>query len=582
MKDLDEELLFELDEICQENQLARYPVSRGRNSEEFVFEKYPELVDRVEIDKQRRIDSLRLRSRLDQDQIHDEKIRVGSIDKSASPISSRKTRSPQVNNGKFVHGSPMLHAKQSTNDLMFQMDEESTPAASTSSRREDIDSCPPLVSDDVRSGHQHQESPSEPVHASLHHVHPSVEAGSMTDRNHLADETIQDSPFGDALTPSPKTSSKPVWGSAIVSGNKRDLKEIMAETSTSRVSNLTIGMAQRQLPTHVSASTSKLSQKERKKLLQQQQSQEIVAAQQEAKESTQSPWQTPARLRSPTAALASGGQRSIDADLEASKAMQRPSMTLRQTLSGVPSTKPKPSSSPLQATTRSVSNPPLTPTKPATSPRGHVSQAPAGPPTTISPAIQSIRHTPRPEPKGAPYALSSSRQSSLASILIQQQAEKDEIREAATAKHNLSDIQAEQEFQEWWDKESKRVMEEAEAEAAAAAARKAGPRSKGRNRGVQNRGRVHKDGSDNLHQAEQSPSNTPLLTSAQGSTGTRKSEKVPQQRKASNSATLATNNSKSRGDGSDNQINPVNAPSPRGPRSGRPRHKGKERLQQTT
>lgn len=41
---------------------------------------------------------------------------------------------------------------------------------------------------------------------------------------------------------------------------------------------------------------------------------------------------------------------------------------------------------------------------------------------------------------------------------MQQQTEKDEIREAATAKHNLHDIQLEQEFQEWWDKESRRVQ----------------------------------------------------------------------------------------------------------------------------
>lgn len=41
---------------------------------------------------------------------------------------------------------------------------------------------------------------------------------------------------------------------------------------------------------------------------------------------------------------------------------------------------------------------------------------------------------------------------------MQQQSEKDEIREAASAKHNLQDIQAEQEFQQWWEQESKRVQ----------------------------------------------------------------------------------------------------------------------------
>lgn len=40
------------------------------------------------------------------------------------------------------------------------------------------------------------------------------------------------------------------------------------------------------------------------------------------------------------------------------------------------------------------------------------------------------------------------------------------MREAANAKHNLEEIRVEQEFQEWWDKESSRVMQQAEAEAA--------------------------------------------------------------------------------------------------------------------
>lgn len=46
----------------------------------------------------------------------------------------------------------------------------------------------------------------------------------------------------------------------------------------------------------------------------------------------------------------------------------------------------------------------------------------------------------------------------MSDILFQQQAEKEAIREAAAAR-SLQDIQAEQEFQEWWDKEAKRLQE---------------------------------------------------------------------------------------------------------------------------
>ena len=46
-------------------------------------------------------------------------------------------------------------------------------------------------------------------------------------------------------------------------------------------------------------------------------------------------------------------------------------------------------------------------------------------------------------------------------ILSVQQAEKDYVKDAA-AKRSLQEIQQEQEFQEWWDQESKRVIYEEE------------------------------------------------------------------------------------------------------------------------
>jgi hypothetical protein len=110
----------------------------------------------------------------------------------------------------------------------------------------------------------------------------------------------------------------------------------------------------------------------------------------------------------------------------------------------------------------------------------------------------------------------SSGQASLASILLQQQAEKDEIREAATAKHNLQDIQLEQEFQEWWDKESKRVMEEAEA--AAAAAKEGKGRQRAKNRGQQRKLQQQPPGSHGSEPAasggkgDQRPGNSRILT----------------------------------------------------------------------
>lgn len=57
---------------------------------------------------------------------------------------------------------------------------------------------------------------------------------------------------------------------------------------------------------------------------------------------------------------------------------------------------------------------------------------------------------------GIPYALKD--------ILDQEQASKDKLKEAV-APRSLQDIQQEQEFQEWWDKESRKAIAEEEAKA---------------------------------------------------------------------------------------------------------------------
>jgi hypothetical protein len=78
----------------------------------------------------------------------------------------------------------------------------------------------------------------------------------------------------------------------------------------------------------------------------------------------------------------------------------------------------------------------------------------------------------------------------MSEIVAQQLAEKDLIKEAA-AKRDLQEIQAEQEFQEWWEKESARVQEE---EQRAAAGPAKGSAKKGKSRGGRGRGGKAKSG----------------------------------------------------------------------------------------
>ncbi|KAJ5595188.1 uncharacterized protein N7459_001396 [Penicillium hispanicum] len=457
--DLDEDLLRELDNVCQENQMACYPISRGRNSEDFVLEKYPEVVSSVERDKRRRIDAMVLQSRLVDVEPYDLRPRPGVNDKVNSSPSVRKAKAAMPRETSGFAPSPMLKPRQSSNDLMFQMDEEAFPSPGDSKGKSAVRG--------LRFGQNIPEDRSYPESPAFG---PSIpETGSLEYRNFL-DEQMS-SPPSNLLAESPSESraiamhqkravaspphdSSAPWGSPIVSNGKKDLKDIMGEATQSRVSNLTLDLNGRRESS--GNFTPKISQKDRKKM-QQQQMQEKLAAQQKAKEAPRNPWQLPASATPSTPGMADPlpGQ----SPSQPVKTAQKPSMTMRQTVAGTPPPRSKPVATPVQSQSRSVSGSVQQSPFSKPSPSGHStpSQQPL-PKASPQPPIQSIRHIPRPDLHSSGSRSSSYSSLSLATILLQQQTEKDEIREAATAKHNLQEIQAEQEFQQWWDQESKRVQ----------------------------------------------------------------------------------------------------------------------------
>lgn len=462
LEDLDEDLLKALDTVCHENQLACSTVSRGRNSEDYVFEKYPELVSSAGIDKQRRIDAMALQSRLSEVESYDYRPRGPANDKViASPL-ARKAKGGVSRDPESSVNSPMLKAKQSTNDLMFQMDDEAALSSGDSVKGKAV----------MRGlGIENRSYPDSPALGASVPEGGSLGDGSFFDERMSSprEALVSESPTENRAIAmhkkqaigSPESGSAP-WGSPVTLNYKKDLKDIMGETSQSRVSNLTLEMENRRESS--GNFNAKLSQKERKKM-QQQQMQEKLAAQQKAKAAPKNPWQLP-----PPAAPTTPGKDALPGQSgpstpapEPSKASQKPAMTLRQTVAGTPPPRSKPMVTPVQAQNRSVSgNAPPSFSKPSPSgPQSPFSHT--QPKASPQPAIQSIRHIPRQDP----YMRSPSGGSlSLATILLQQQSEKDEIREAATAKHNLQEIQAEQEFQQWWDQESKRVQGLLEAEPA--------------------------------------------------------------------------------------------------------------------
>ncbi|KAG2417577.1 hypothetical protein HFD88_008796 [Aspergillus terreus] len=448
--DLDEDLLSELDLVCHENQMTAFPVSRGRNSEEYVFEKYPELVSLMESDRRRRIDSMRLKSRLDPTEGPDGRQRPVNGDKTTVSPAVKKPKGAPFKN------SPVLRPKSSAGDLMFQMDDDSLLSPSETKGKAAVRGVRPP------EGSTHIDSPA--LGSSM------VEGESFGGRSYLEEQMssprstpLAESPTNmrasaiqktsDSVSPNPAPTP---WGSSAVSGSKKNLRDIMSETSENRVSNLSLGMsaARRENSNNF---TAKISQKERKKL-QQQQMQEMLAAQQKAKEGPQNPWKLPPNTPSKTPTELDEST-TTPTHSSSNTPARKPSMTLRQTVAGTPplpaqqktttTPMPNPSRNTSQSTPRSssVAGPPSATAAPATSPN------PCG-----QRPIHSIRHIPRAEPYQTSFHADSASSMSLATILMQQQTEKDELREAATAKHNLEDIQLEQEFQEWWDKESRRIQ----------------------------------------------------------------------------------------------------------------------------
>lgn len=498
LKDLDNELLSELDSVCHDNQMACFPISRGRNSDEYIFEKYPELVTLVEQDKQKRIDSMKIKSRIDQVEAYEGKTRQTSSEKTPVPQSASKAKAPASAN---IAGSPVLKSKQSTSDLMFQMDEEATlltPGDSTKGkaairgpadgRSSAVESSPMLgssLAEEESFGEQsfldgQMASPQETLLAES----PSESRAGALQRKK------------DGFTPSPgNPSSAAPWGSPVLTPSKKDLKDIMAETSGTQVSNLSLGIPKEARRESSGNFTPKLSQKERKKI-QQQQMQERLAAEQKPKEAPQNPWKIP-----PAANRTPVKPEPLAEPNQSPRPAQKPAMTLRQTVAGAPSIAESTSNRSVSGNIPASGPSSSTAAIPFPSPNqissnNNTSAYPSLPPPTQQqqpPSIQSVRHIPRPEPLYQPgfHTPRSSNSLSLAAILMQQQTEKDEIREAATAKHNLQEIQAEQEFQEWWEKESRRVQglpdPDADAEPTSQDGRGGSSRGSGRGKGSTSR-----------------------------------------------------------------------------------------------
>jgi len=484
LNELDEDLIEELDEVVRQNQLACMPFAKSGRAEEDLLERHPDLIATIERNRQVKIDSIRLRSKF-QD-LHS--FTPGLLHDDGMQSPSQKPRRGSAIVSKAEVGQPSLKAKASSKDMMFSMDEEMSlpyrsPGPSPAIKPISTPKLDPVPSEspmddgwlDARGKSITSPSP---------RPQQSYTPGAMTPRT-------PKSPLLGGRTP--PSNGLPWTATPLAGASKTGLRDIMAQASSVRTSSLSQGIESQKAASDKSASSPfnlpapKLSQKERKKKLQQQQAANAQSAarlnESQISASTArggSPWQTVSAQKVPSLKDVINKEASpapATPPKPAQRAASTPHLTMRQTVAN-----PKP-------TTPSHAKPIASPSSQhhQQHPRYSVPENKPQRPTAQQhnanfPSIaQSIRHSPAPvEP---------SLQLSIDDIVEQERLQKELLKEAV-AKRDLGEIQAEQEFAEWWEKESRRVQgydveavdESAKGNDSKGSAKK-GPRRKGRGEG---------------------------------------------------------------------------------------------------
>lgn len=468
--------MLELDDVVRENQVACLPFSKSGRAELELFERYPGLVDIIERGRRAKIDSFRLQSRL-----RDEESYYASASK-ARPV-SRDYNNDKPSQGRsslkyldYDLGKPPLEKKTSALDLMFEMEE-------------DDENLVALGEPTTPSHHRTQHGPDERLQAPSPRLsvaetstNAAASLGASTSPTHRSSSMAH----GLSVSPANHIEGAKVWSSSVLSPSRLDMREIMAQASSNKVSSLSSGLANRTSSSGsvAAAQSGKLSQKERKRQAQQQQLHEDIPPVDPAPVESfdrehapkPSPWRTASSGQKVSLKEILGAETSNIPSPSVEKPRRQasnPPLTMRQTVPGKPSALQRSSSGAAQQNAtpraaRSISSP-------VVSNKNASSHSPSAICDTASPMVQSIRHIP---PLAEP-----SLQLSMTDILSQQQIEKEVISDAV-ARRSLQEIQEEQAFQEWWDQESKKVREEEEGArgqtASPARGRKNSSRGKGR------------------------------------------------------------------------------------------------------
>ena len=382
--------------------------------------------------------------------------KYGSLESSSpSPISQRKHRKSAKDTKALAkqQDSP-VNSKGASDDHIFNMElnEMSSP---TIAKPTEVPPSPLLLAEDlVVNGHEDDtgtwyDSKGKALQLGAHGQSPF-----SLPQDHIELLPVAIASGSDSVKGYHKSNpTKHGWLSVGPAESRSDMANIMSQAAINRTSNLAKGLSlQAEDKKFEGSISSKLTQRERKRQQQQQLEQSLSR---------------PADSVAPEAVEASVPSKPSSPWRTASRG---PLVSLKDVLESSPKTSPNPSSSKSQRPPMSIPSPENT--RPKSNSDKIISmpiQAPSS--TSRSPPLTSD-HLPNPSP---------TLNLSLTDIIYQQEAEQAILRKAVE-KRSLQEIQQEQEFQEWWDSESKKVREEEERDGAKDV------RSSNRGRGTGKRG----------------------------------------------------------------------------------------------
>ncbi|KAI9659653.1 MAG: hypothetical protein M1831_003734 [Alyxoria varia] len=470
LDELDYDLLHELNEVVRANQMDYMRVVRSGVIDANLLQRHPKLPTLIQRSRQARIDAVNLHIK-DLD-YHEFGTSLGRSPEDGMPMSVQNRRRNHPQSGTRAQELPSPTSEKKQKDLAH----EPSSFGSSLFRRQspDTTSSPQSVltvespsarlkgksrmeedvgHDDTRSSCQ--PAPDDSGSSVPEDAYPRKESYNSTDRP---------------------------WGSTGLPMGKLNMKQIMEQASSSKTSSLSLGLRSevKAQEKKIGSFGMKISQKERKR-----QQQNIEQLDNTSKRPSQppvaptsaSPWNTVSKPTKPSGESPATTTTMPIKPENQSRATSTPQLTMRQTIANSPTpskgfSRADTSAKPQQ---RSVSTPQNNQKPSAVG--GNVSS------DSQSTPVRSIRYQNSTEPAGSSQSLA---YRSLADIISQEEAGKAAIKDAV-AKRSLQEIQQEQEFQEWWDKESREVQE---------AARASSTKEKGRGN---QRGKHQRRGKGKLH-----------------------------------------------------------------------------------